>query len=244
MPATSQLPVLRYLLIALVATSLGSFGFIAVGEGLRNIDGPNAVADDYILVLAGIAFTLSCLPLLRNLALEIGRDLHNRFADEIAIMKSMARDQMDRESPPHTDAIINGTGLFSVAVTALVLELAWQQGESLTDCVALGGLCGGSLLGPFAALRLSNRKPSLRFAASWLTAVMHVFWLVMATGFAMNQVSLQRCTPTELAVVVAVAIAVTGISAFSWKQLALFRAARQRLTATITKSQRPSETAR
>lgn len=235
---------LRYALIAVVAASLAGFGFVAVGEGLRNIDGPNAVADDYILVLAGIAFTLSCLPLLRNLAQEIWRDLHNRFADEVAIMRSIARVQMGRANSPYAKTLINGSGLFSVAVTAMVSELARRQGESLADCVAVCVLCGVSLLGPFAALRLSDRKPSVRFAAFWLTAVMHVFWLVMTTGLATSQVSLQRCAPVELAVVVAATTAATGITAFSWKLVALFRAARRHLTATVTKNQPAPDIAR
>lgn len=235
MSAAGQLPLLRYTLIGMIAIGLGSFGMIGVGEGLRNIDGPNAVADDYILVLTGIAFAITCLTLLRDLGKEVHRDLQNRFADELMIMKSQAERERKHEPSRLQDAAINVSGLFSTGVTAIVFELARNHGEALADCVAVGGLCGGSQLVPFAALRFSEQRPALRFVACWLSGVMHVFWTCILFGMATWQISLQRTDVSELMIVCGLIGGGTIVTTAAWRWLRQFGAARKLLAVEYRK---------
>jgi len=235
MPANGKLPLLRYTLIGFIAVGLGSFGAIAVGEGLRNIDGPNAVADDYILVLTGIAFAITCLTLLRDLGREVHRDLQNRFADELMIMKSLAQREVEHEPSPFLKAAINGSGLFSIAVTAVVFELARHHGEALADCVALGGLCGGSLLVPFTGLRFSEQQPGLRFVACWLSGAMHLFWTCILFGMATEQISLLLTDVSELGMACGLIGGGTIVISTAWRLLRQFRAARKQMAVEYRK---------
>lgn len=198
-----QLPLVRYALIAFVACGLGGFGLMGLAESWKQIESGHVVADDFIMLAMGVLFTLSALPILRNLGQEIHRDLQNRYADEIAALKAIRQRQSipQTTSPQLTGVVAAGYGL-GVALPLCLALLAIQHGEAMGDCLTVAASAVVCLLAPTIVLHVADTsRLILRWICGTLLGVSGSLWFVVVLGMATDQLSLARTDPAEITLV-------------------------------------------